>query len=137
MKTICKKDIQAMQKMFGLTESELRYVELFSDSVNAAKRDSGRQSYFEHALLTLSALIDEADAAVKAILIYTGAKIQKENEGLAGWYKDTSRAMARKLKCNVCSLEDWLVELSCPADPFEKFRGHVCCKPWEDTLYIA
>jgi hypothetical protein len=121
MKTICKKDIQAMKELYGLTESELQFVKAFSDCVNVSKPFNPCQSYFGWALLRFGNLNADADAAVKAILIYIGAKINKENDGR---YGDTIKEIARKLKCSPTKIGIWIDSIDCDTDRFGK---HVHC----------
>ncbi len=119
MKTIYAKDIKEMRKMFGLTESELRFVRAFSDCVNA-QRFSPCQSYFGWALSRLGNLNASADAAVKATLICIGAKINKENDGR---YGDTIKEIARKLKCSPTQIGMWIDSIDCD----HRFGKHVHC----------
>lgn len=77
MKSVYAKDIKAITKMFNLSEDENWFLNNLSDSINSEKSEICMDI---QEVLLYGTSIDEKANAVKALLVYFGAKAQKEND---------------------------------------------------------
>jgi hypothetical protein len=77
MKSVYAKDIKAITKMFNLSEDENWFLKNLSDSINSEKSEICMDI---QEILLYGTSIDEKANAVKALLVYFGAKVQKEND---------------------------------------------------------
>lgn len=77
MKAIYAKDIKAMVKKFNLTEDESEYLNDIAEAINKE-----RTEICEEIQMTLlyGSWAQARDNAIRALLVYFGAKAQKENE---------------------------------------------------------
>ena len=77
MKSVYAKDIKAITKIFNLSEDEIWFLKNLSDSINSEKSEICMDI---QEVLLYGTSIDEKANAVKALLVYFGAKAQKEND---------------------------------------------------------
>ena len=77
MKAIYAKDIKAMVKKFNLTEDESEYLNDIAEAINKE-----RTEICEEIQMTLlyGSWAQARDNAIRALLVYFGAKAQKEND---------------------------------------------------------
>lgn len=158
MKTICKKDIQTMKRTFKLFPLELRIVEMISDSINAAIPNYIFESYMRHyptergdwqvpaGTRDWQVPAETSDlqvAAASAIIVYTGAKVQKECSWAKGRFHETAQEIARRLNCDDDVLiKNWIVSLT-NHEMYDRhwnwgrFSTRIKCNSWDNILEIA
>lgn len=117
MKAIYAKDIKAMVKKFNLTEDES---ECLSDIAEAINKE--RTEICEEIQMTLlyGSWAQARDNAIRALLVYFGAKAQKEND-LRMALDKTTWEIAKVLKCGSYQVMQWLKGIAIHKDRFGKF----------------
>lgn len=117
MKAIYAKDIKAMVKKFNLTEDESEYLNDIAEAINKE-----RTEICEEIQMTLlyGSLAQARDNAIRALLVYFGAKAQKEND-LRMALDKTTWEIAKVLKCGSYQVMQWLKGIAIHKDRFGKF----------------
>ena len=117
MEAIKAKDIKAMIKKFNLNEAESDYL---NDLVEAIKKE--RTDLCEDIQMTLlyGSYSKSKRNAISALLVYFGAKVQKEND-LHMALDRTTWAIAKVLKCGSYQVMQWIKSIACTKDRFGKF----------------
>lgn len=117
MKAIYAKDIKAMVKKFNLTEDESEYLNDIAEAINKE-----RTEICEEIQMTLlyGSWAQARDNAIRALLVYFGAKIQKEND-LRMKLDRTTWEIAKVLKCCSYQVMQWLKGIAIHKDRFGKF----------------
>lgn len=116
MKTIYAKDIKAMVKKFNLNEDESWYLTDLANEINKSKEMIvGLQE-----VLLYGTSIDEKRNAINALLIFFGAKVQKEND-LRMKLRETTWKLAEVLKCGSYQIQQWFKRLAINKDRFGKY----------------
>ncbi len=118
MKAIYAKDIKVMVKQFDLNEAESDYLNDIAEAINKERTD-----LCEDIQMTLlySSYSKSKRNAIRALLVYFGAKAQKENEQLYGILDRTCWEIARVLKCGSYQVMQWIKGIACTKDRFGKF----------------
>lgn len=117
MKAIYAKDIKAMVKQFDLNEAESDYLNDIAEAINKERTD-----LCEDIQMTLlyGSYSKSKRNAIRALLVYFGAKAQKENE--LYWKLDrTCWEIAKVLKCGSYQVMQWIKGIACTKDRFGKF----------------
>lgn len=117
MKAIYAKDIKAMVKKFNLTEDESEYLNDIAEAINKERTEICDDI---QRVLLYGSMIDEKRSAIRALLVYFGAKAQKENE----LYRKLDRTcweIAKVLKCGSYQVMQWIKGIACTKDRFGKF----------------
>jgi len=117
MKAIYAKDIKAMVKKFNLTEDESEYLTDIAEAINKERTDICEE--IQRVLLYGSWAKAKRDA-IRAMLVYFGAKAQKEND-LRNALDKTTWEIARVLKCGSYQVMQWLKGIAITKDRFGKF----------------
>lgn len=117
MKAVYINDIKKMTKKFELTEGEVEYVTDLATAINKEKSD-----LCEDIQITLlyGSYSKSKRNAVRALLVYFGAKAQKENE----LYRKLDRTcweIAKRLKCGSYQVMTWIKGIACTKDRFGKY----------------
>ena len=117
MKAVYINDIKKMTKKFELTEDEVEYVTDLATAINKEKSD-----LCEDIQITLlyGSYSKSKRNAVRALLVYFGAKAQKENE----LYRKLDRTcweIAKRLKCGSYQVMQWFKGIACTKDRFGKY----------------
>ena len=117
MKAIYAKDIKAMVKQFDLNEAESDYLNDIAEAINKERTD-----LCEDIQMTLlyGSYSKSKRNAIRALLVYFGAKVQKENE----LYRKLDKAcweIAKVLKCGSYQVMQWIKGIACTKDRFGKF----------------
>ena len=117
MKAIYAKDIKAMVKQFDLNEAESGYLNDIAEAINKERTD-----LCEDIQMTLlyGSYSKSKRNAIRALLVYFGAKAQKENE----LYRKLDRTcweIAKVLKCGSYQVMQWIKGIACTKDRFGKF----------------
>ena len=117
MKAVYINDIKKMTKKFELTENEVEYVTDLATAINKEKSD-----LCEDIQITLlyGSYSKSKRNAVRALLVYFGAKAQKENE----LYRKLDRTcweIAKRLKCGSYQVMTWIKGIACTKDRFGKY----------------
>lgn len=117
MKAIYAKDIKAMVKQFDLNEAESDYLNDIAEAINKERTD-----LCEDIQMTLlyGSYSKSKRNAIRALLVYFGAKAQKENE----LYRELDRTcweIAKVLKCGSYQVMQWIKGIACTKDRFGKF----------------
>ncbi len=117
MKAIYAKDIKAMVKKFNLTEDESEYLNDIAEAIN-----KGRTEICEEIQMTLlyGSWAQARNNAIRALLVYFGAKAQKEND-LRMALDKTTWEIAKVLKCGSYQVMQWLKGIAIHKDRFGKF----------------
>lgn len=117
MKAIYAKDIKAMVKKFNLTEDESEYLNDIAEAINKE-----RTEICEEIQMTLlyGSWAQARDNAIRALLVYFGAKAQKEND-LCMALDKTTWEIAKVLKCGSYQVMQWLKGIAIHKDRFGKF----------------
>lgn len=117
MKAIYAKDIKAMVKKFNLTEDESEYLNDIAEAINKE-----RTEICEEIQMTLlyGSWAQARDNAIRALLVYFGAKTQKEND-LRTNLDRTTWEIAKVLKCGSYQVMQWLKGIAIHKDRFGKF----------------
>lgn len=117
MKAIYAKDIKAMVKQFDLNEAESDYLNDIAEAINKERTD-----LCEDIQMTLlyGSYSKSKRNAIRALLVYFGAKAQKENE-LYRKLDRTCREIAKVLKCGSYQVMQWIKGIACTKDRFGKF----------------
>lgn len=117
MKAIYAKDIKAMVKKFNLTEDESEYLNDIAEIINKE-----RTEICEEIQMTLlyGSWAQARDNAIRALLVYFGAKAQKEND-LRMALDKTTWEIAKVLKCGSYQVMQWLKGIAIHKDRFGKF----------------
>lgn len=117
MKAIYAKDIKAMVKKFNLTEDESEYLNDIAEAINKE-----RTEICEEIQMTLlyGSWAQARDNAIRALLVYFGAKVQKEND-LRMALDKTTWEIAKVLKCGSYQVMQWLKGIAIHKDRFGKF----------------
>lgn len=117
MKAIYAKDIKAMVKKFNLTEDESEYLSDIAEAINKE-----RTEICEEIQMTLlyGSWAQARDNAIRALLVYFGAKAQKEND-LRMALDKTTWEIAKVLKCGSYQVMQWLKGIAIHEDRFGKF----------------
>ena len=117
MKAIYAKDIKAMVKKFNLTEDESEYLNDIAEAINKE-----RTEICEEIQMTLhyGSWAQARDNAIRALLVYFGAKAQKEND-LRMALDKTTWEIAKVLKCGSYQVMQWLKGIAIHKDRFGKF----------------
>ena len=118
MKSIYKKEIKAMVKNFNLTEDESEWLNDIAEAINKE-----RTEICEEIQMTLlyGSWAKAKRNAILALLVYFGAKAQKENEEIYGKLDKTCWEIAKVLKCGSFQVMQWLKGIACTKDRFGKF----------------
>lgn len=117
MKAIYAKDIKAMVKKFNLTDDESEYLNDIAEAINKERTEICEDI---QSVLLYGSMIDEKRSAIRALLVYFGAKAQKENE----LYRKLDRTcweIAKVLKCGSYQVMQWIKGIACTKDRFGKF----------------
>lgn len=117
MKAIYAKDIKAMVKKFNLTDDESEYLYGIAEAINKERTEICEDI---QSVLLYGSMIDEKRSAIRALLVYFGAKAQKENE-LYRKLDKTCWEIARMLKCGSYQVMQWIKGIACTKDRFGKF----------------
>lgn len=117
MKAIYAKDIKAMVKKFNLTEDESDYLNDIAEAINKERTEICDDI---QRVLLYGSMIDEKRSAIRALLVYFGAKAQKEND-LRMKFDRTTWAIAKVLKCGSYQVMQWLKGIAIHKDRFGKF----------------
>ena len=117
MKAIYAKDIKAMVKKFNLTEDESGYLNDIAEAINKERTEICDDI---QRVLLYGSMIDEKRSAIRALLVYFGAKAQKEND-LRMALDKTTWAIAKVLKCGSYQVMLWLKGIAIHKDRFGKF----------------
>lgn len=117
MKLIYAKDIKAITKMFNLSEDENWFLKNLSDSINSEKSEICMDV---QEVLLYNTHNDDKRNAVKALLVYFGAKAQKEND-LRMLLDQTTWKVADMIKCGSYQLKQWFKSIATYNDRFGKF----------------
>lgn len=117
MKAIYAKDIKAMVKKFNLTEDESEYLSDIAEAINKERTEICDDI---QRVLLYGSMIDEKRSAIRALLVYFGAKAQKEND-LRMKFDRTTWAIAKVLKCGSFQVMLWLKGIAIHKDRFGKF----------------
>lgn len=117
MKAIYAKDIKAMVKQFDLNEAESDYLNDIAEAINKERTD-----LCEDIQMTLlyGSYSKSKRNAIRALLVYFGAKAQKENE----LYRKLDRTcweIAKVLKCGSYQVMQWIKGIAYTKDRFGKF----------------
>lgn len=117
MKAIYAKDIKAMVKKFNLTEDESEYLNDIAEAINKE-----RTEICEEIQMTLlyGSWAQARNNAIRALLVYFGAKTQKEND-LRMALDKTTWEIAKVLKCGSYQVMQWIKGIACTKDRFGKF----------------
>lgn len=117
MKAIYAKDIKAMVKKFNLTEDESEYLNDIAEAINKE-----RTEICEEIQMTLlyGSWAQARNNAIRALLVYFGAKAQKEND-LRMALDKTTWEIAKVLKCGSYQVMQWLKGIAIHKDRFGKF----------------
>lgn len=117
MKAVYINDIKKMTKKFELTEDEVEYVTDLATAINKEKSD-----LCEDIQITLlyGSYSKSKRNAVRALLVYFGAKAQKENE-LYRKLDKTCWEIAKRLKCGSYQVMQWFKGIACTKDRFGKY----------------
>lgn len=117
MKAVYINDIKKMTKKFELTENEVEYVTDLATAINKEKSD-----LCEDIQITLlyGSYSKSKRNAVRALLVYFGAKAQKENE-LYRKFDRTCWEIAKRLKCGSYQVMQWMKGIACTNDRFGKY----------------
>ena len=97
MKAIYAKDIKAMVKKFNLTDDESEYLNDIAEAINKERTEICEDI---QSVLLYGSMIDEKRSVIRALLVYFGAKAQKEND-LSMKLDKTTWAIAKVLKCEL------------------------------------
>lgn len=117
MKSVYARDIKAITKMFNLSEDENWFLKNLSDSINSEKSEICMDI---QEVLLYGTNIDDKRNAVKALLVYFGAKAQKEND-LRMAFDRTTWKLADMLKCGSYQVKQWFKSIATNKDRFGKF----------------
>lgn len=117
MKAIYAKDIKAMVKKFNLTEDESEYLNDIAEAINKERTEICDDI---QRVLLYGSMIDEKRSAIRALLVYFGAKAQKEND-LRMALDKTTWEIAKVLKCGSYQVMQWLKGIAIHKDRFGKF----------------
>lgn len=117
MKAIYAKDIKAMVKKFNLTDDESEYLNDIAEAINKERTEICEDI---QSVLLYGSMIDEKRSAIRALLVYFGAKAQKEND-LRMKLDKTTWAIAKVLKCGSYQVMQWIKGIACTKDRFGKF----------------
>ena len=117
MKAIYARDIKAMVKKFNLTEDESDYLNDIAEAINKERTEICDDI---QRVLLYGSMIDEKRSAIRALLVYFGAKAQKEND-LRMKFDRTTWAIAKVLKCGSFQVMLWLKGIAIHKDRFGKF----------------
>ena len=117
MKAIYAKDIKAMIKQFDLNEAESDYLNDIAEAINKERTD-----LCEDIQMTLlyGSYSKSKRNAIRALLVYFGAKAQKENE----LYRKLDRTcweIAKVFKCGSYQVMQWIKGIACTKDRFGKY----------------
>lgn len=117
MKAVYINDIKKMTKKFELTENEVEYLTDLATAINKEKSD-----LCEDIQITLlyGSYSKSKRNAVRALLVYFGAKAQKENE-LYRKLDKTCWEIAKRLKCGSYQVMQWIKGIACTKDRFGKY----------------
>lgn len=117
MKAVYINDIKKMTKKFELTEDEVEYVTDLATAINKEKSD-----LCEDIQITLlyGSYSKSKRNAVRALLVYFGAKAQNENE-LYRKLDKTCWEIAKRLKCGSYQVMQWFKGIACTKDRFGKY----------------
>ena len=117
MKAIYAKDIKAMVKQFDLNEAESDYLNDIAEAINKERTDLCED--IQKTLLYGSYSKSKRNA-IRALLVYFGAKAQKENE-LYRKLDKTCWEIAKVLKFGSYQVMQWIKGIACTKDRFGKF----------------
>ena len=117
MKIIYAKDIKAMIKKFDLTEDEIYYLSDIAEAINKERTEICEE--IQRTLLYGSCVKAKRNA-IRALLVYFGAKAQKEND-LHMALDKTTWAIAKVLKCGSYQVMLWIKGIAFYNDRFGKF----------------
>lgn len=106
-----------MVKQFDLNEAESYYLNDIAEAINKERTD-----LCEDIQMTLlyGSYSKSKRNAIRALLVYFGAKAQKENE----LYRKLDRTcweIAKVLKCGSYQVMQWIKGIACTKDRFGKF----------------
>ena len=106
-----------MVKKFNLTEDESEYLNDIAEAINKE-----RTEICEEIQMTLlyGSWAQARDNAIRALLVYFGAKAQKEND-LRMALDKTTWEIAKVLKCGSYQVMQWLKGIAIHKDRFGKF----------------
>lgn len=116
MKAIYAKGIKAMVKKFNLSEVESDYLNYIAEAINKECTDLCKDIQ----MALLYGYSEEEKNAIRALFVYFGAKVQKENE----LYRKLDRTcweIAKVLKCGSYQVMQWMKGIACTKDRFGKF----------------
>ena len=117
MKQIYSKDIKAMVKKFNLTEDEEGYLKDIADAINKERTDICDEIQMP---LLYGEEVASKRNAIKVLLVYFGAKVQKEYD-LRNALDETCWVIGKVLKCGSYQVMRWMKGMSANKDRFGKF----------------
>lgn len=119
MKAIKAKDTKAMIKMFDLNEEEIYYLNDIAAEINKERTEICEN--IQMTLLNGSYSTKSKRNAIMALLVYFGAKVQKENEEIYEKLDRTCWEIAKTLKSGYYQVMQWIKGIACTKDRFGKF----------------
>ena len=117
MKAIYARDIKAMAKKFNLTEDENEYLNDIAGAINTERTEICEDI---QSVLLYGTLLNAKRNAILALLVYFGAKAQKEDD-LHMALDKTTWAIAKMLKCGSYQVMLWIKGMAATKDRFGKF----------------
>jgi hypothetical protein len=117
MKAIYAKDIKAMVKKFNLIEDESEYLNDIAEAINKERTEICEEIQM---ILLYGSWAQARNNAIRALLVYFGAKAQKEND-LRMKLDRTTWEIAKVLKCGSYQVMQWLKGIAIHKDRFGKF----------------
>lgn len=117
MNAIYTKDIKAMIKKFNLTEDESEYLTDIAEAINKERTDICEEIQM---ILCYGSWAKAQRNAIRAMLVYFGAKAQKEKD-LRNALDKTTWEIAKVLKCGSYQVMQWLKGIASNNDRFGKF----------------
>lgn len=117
MKAIYAKDIKAMVKKFNLTEDESEYLNDIAEAINKERTEICQEIQMT---LLYGSWAKAKRNAIRALLVYFGAKAQKEND-LRMALDKTTWEIAKVLKCGSYQVMQWIKGIAINKDRFGKF----------------
>ena len=117
MKAIKAKDIKAMVKKFDLNEAESDSLNYIAEAINKERTDLCEDMQMT---LLYGSYSKSKINAIRALLVYFGAKAQKDKE-LYMKLDRTCWEIAKVLKCGSYQVMQWVKSIACTKDCFGKF----------------
>ena len=117
MEAIKAKDMQAMIKKFALNEAESDYLNDLAEAINKERTDLCEDIQMS---LLYGSYSKSKRNAIRALLVYFGAKAQKDND-LYRRLDKTCWEIAKLLKCGSYEVMQWIKGIALTKDRFGKF----------------